>query len=186
MPLIFSATWRRAQHCEIGEVAAALLDAPVVARLVFLADEAVGRAFALGAQIKVGVGSADFCLDMAPVLLRRPQRPALAQWIREEYGKLGAVTALACNVERPGPIARRLQRERYPRFEMGGGGSRQRTSGRSQAAAVSGQTLHGRNQHIVGIEMARPGKHMPGHPRCQPGIRAVGCNGEVCYEFRIG
>src|SRR5215218_2595560 len=92
------------------DVLSALLCAPFVARLIFSRDQRVRAASLFGREIEVAFGIADAALDVAPLCLRRPEKPLSPCGVEQESAQLPAVAALARERVVPRPIAGSLQR----------------------------------------------------------------------------
>jgi hypothetical protein len=95
---------------EICKVLAALLRPPIIAGLVFRADEAVGPPATIGRDVQVASRFPDRLLQMLAGHFARLSHPRPAYRIGEKVGKLGAICASACELARPPPVFRCLKR----------------------------------------------------------------------------
>lgn len=95
------------EPCQILEILPALLSTPVIAGLIFGADQAVGPASAVGRGVEVAPSPPDAVLNVAPGSFGSLEDPGLALRISEEAGQLGTVRTVAGERARALPVGRR-------------------------------------------------------------------------------
>src|SRR5215210_601633 len=106
------------EQCQILEILPALLGPPVVAGLIFGADQTIGPATAIGHRVEVALGTSDAALDVAPGGFGGLEDPGLALGIGEKAGQLGTVLTVARERARAAPVDWRRQGLGNPRAQM--------------------------------------------------------------------
>src|SRR5215470_13167364 len=95
---------------QICEILIALLQSPIVARLVLGADETVGTTATMGRYVQVASSFPDRLLHVAAGGFGSLEGPRLALGISKKAAQLATMRALTAELGGAPPISRRLQR----------------------------------------------------------------------------